>query len=96
MLYILTKYNPSIPDAEEKFKDQMQTTHDEELAPLLHMFHDWQSNHPGNELLILSGDVHVGGFTDILIKVLNCTCLTKTTYASFQVRVHSIIAKLFI
>ena len=53
----------------EKFEDYIQTAHKEELALLLQMFHDWQSNHPGNQLLILSGDVHLGGFTDIYIKV---------------------------
>ena len=58
-------------DAED-LNETLQVSHEDELAPLLHMFNDWQRNHPGNELLILSGDVHIGGFTDIFVKVLSC------------------------
>ena len=55
----------------------MQTSHQKEMAPLLDMFHAWKRNHPGNEVIILSGgDVHVGGFTDIYVKV--CIIFNRT------------------
>ena len=53
----------------EDANDFMQSGHEDELGPLLALFHDWRRNEPGNELIIAGGDVHVGGFSDIYMKV---------------------------
>ena len=54
-------------------REMIQVKHEEDLAQLLKLFDEWQRSEIGRELLVLSGDVHLGGFTDIWLNVKKCS-----------------------
>mgnify|MGYP000232599303 CR=1 FL=1 len=40
--------------------------HDTEMVKLLGVLHTWQKGRPSRQVVLLGGDVHIGGYTDLL------------------------------
>lgn len=49
----------------------MYMNHEEDLVEMLDLLRNWQERKASNSFLILGGDVHVGGFTDVYHSLLS-------------------------
>ena len=61
----ITKILTSNVDRADDYTGHINYKHRHELEIILEEFKNWKSSAPNRELFILSGDVHVAGFTDI-------------------------------